>query len=100
MKSMVIKDFTTPTTIKKNEKLTIQISGVFSNKGWTMHEVKANVKQKEIILEVIAKQKAGMMYAQVTVPFSTPVEVEGLKRGTYIIKAIKGTTKTIEIEVT
>ncbi|NHJ39673.1 MAG: hypothetical protein FK731_06530 [Asgard group archaeon] len=98
-RSAVIKEFSAPVAINKGEKLKVVVSGVFSDLGWKMEEAKAEIKNNEIILDVIGKKKAGMMSAQALKPYDTVIEIKGLKQGDYVIRANKGTNRTLMLKV-
>jgi len=88
-----------PTTITKGENLVITVSGHFSNLGWNLAEATAKIHKNEILLRVIGSRKSGMVSAQALKPFNAVIEVKGLKKGEYIIKAEKGTSNTILLKV-
>ena len=98
-RSAVIQELVAPNSIKEGEKLTIHVSGYFSNLSWSMDSAKAEVRKREIIVEVIGKKIAGMMGAQRLKQYNTNVEVKGLEKGKYKIMAKKGTKDTLSLEV-
>ncbi|NHK32858.1 MAG: hypothetical protein FK730_16040 [Asgard group archaeon] len=98
-RAAVIKEFSAPVAINKGEKLKVVVSGNFSDLGWKMEEAKANLEGNVIILEVIGKKKAGMMSAQALKPYDTVIEIKGLKPGDYVIRASKGTNRTLMLKV-
>ena len=95
----VIQELVAPDSIKEGEKLTIQVSGYFTNLSWSMDSDKAEVRRKEIAVVVTGKKKTGMMGAQRLKPYNTVVEVKGLEKGKYKILAKKGTKDVLDLEV-
>ncbi|MHA1213007.1 MAG: hypothetical protein ACTSSH_11145 [Candidatus Heimdallarchaeota archaeon] len=94
-----IDRFTAPAKLKKGDKLKIVVSGNFSNLSWKLAEAKAKIQGNEITIIVIGKKQSGMMAAQALKPYETTISVKGLKKGTYFIKAEKGSTETLEVNV-
>ncbi|MHA1125365.1 MAG: hypothetical protein ACTSO7_05865 [Candidatus Heimdallarchaeota archaeon] len=89
---VAVERYTAPKTIKEGEVLKIPISGHFSSAGWSLKKAYAKVNDNKIILTVIGEMKAGMMSAQVLSRFDTVIELDGLKKGQYVIQPERGIT--------